>query len=249
MSQAIRRHETLALLVIILAVLGAGLAYVLIPEPLDPSLLQKPKPPNLEQIASQYDWKRAKENLEAIGRGIQIYRKAHGVKAVSQRQTPEDAGMPAYGLEALAEPGKPWSVPLQHFYRDPEMAAIKPRMQLAGQAGRRSYRSLIMMGYGPRNPDYRWPGKPWPVLSHWPFDYNPSYLAAVYMVNPPEAPRYWSLRGDEMPIVLDMNAYNSYEVEILKSKEPVRALVLRLNGRVDEIQYRFNDMRDLFLNR
>lgn len=63
--------------------------------------------------------------------------------------------------------------------------------------------------------------------------------------------KIWSSRGDEIPIMLDLNMHEGEYLSPRGWKGPreVSALVLRLGGRVDVVRFRVFDYRDLFWNR
>jgi hypothetical protein len=89
------------------------------------------------------------------------------------------------------------------------------------------------------------------VRSRQPTPYRSSFtfvgdaIERVFDAN--ELEKLWSKRGDRLPIVLDTNMYSN--AEILKSTKPLRVLVLRLSGEVDETLFQSQNFRDLYLNR
>ncbi len=72
-----------------------------------------------------YDYESSISKLRRIGQALQLYREEWGVKPVGERENLSDAGLPPYGLYALMQPGKPWSLPKDAFLLDQPHAGFE----------------------------------------------------------------------------------------------------------------------------
>ncbi len=176
--------------------------------------------PDAEKGALTYDWNASRANLVRIGQALQLYRSDYPPKVVRARRTRADAGLPPF-LEVLDARHYPNNSPPWTVSK--EFWFVNSRFYVG-----RSDQSQVSG-----------------------FRYGTYYLLVgdgiELSLSAPELKDYWSQRGENVPIMLDLNMYTS--AELSGSKRPLPVLVLRLDGRAEETQFVPYDYRDLYLNR
>lgn len=198
-----------------------------------------PKKPKVTGFT--YDWELAKSRLSAIGRVVTRYREKQSLKPETEWKSVTDAGLPVTLYSIM----KPNSFPTERDSQEAKDAAFT-NLYMSSR-GPRPYRDLkgniierkLTAEDNKRGGDSGGMAGPTPAtdfhLLGWPDVLSQQQIDAAV-----------AKRGMAMPIILDMNMYSHAEQ---KEKTPRKLLVLRLNGKVEEIEAVPMDFVDIVTNK